>query len=57
MKTNASWYENPKNGVGYWKQRLIYEAVSNGSPAFVDVDGDGRIDLSRIEHCYAGYKQ
>jgi hypothetical protein len=43
--TSATWYENNKNGTGYWKQHLIFETVGNESPAFVDVDGDGRIDL------------
>jgi hypothetical protein len=43
----AHWYENPKNGEGAWKQHLIHETVEvgNESPNFVDVDGDGRIDL------------
>ncbi|MFI5193303.1 MAG: FG-GAP repeat domain-containing protein [Chitinophagales bacterium] len=43
--TSAVWYENPKNAGGYWKKHLIYETVGNESPAFVDVDGDGRTDL------------
>ncbi len=43
--TTATWYENPKNAAGYWKKHLIYETVGNESPAFVDVDGDGRVDL------------
>jgi hypothetical protein len=43
----AHWYENPKNAEGAWKQHLIHESVEvgNESPNFVDVDGDGRIDL------------
>ncbi len=43
--TSAYWYENPKNKDGYWKKHVIYETVGNESPAFVDVDGDGRVDL------------
>lgn len=43
--TTATWYENPKNKEGYWKSFLIYETVGNESPAFVDVDRDGRLDL------------
>lgn len=39
------WYENPKNQGGYWKQHMICEVQGNESPAFVDVDGDGRPDL------------
>jgi hypothetical protein len=41
----AYWHENPKNRKGHWKVHTIYERVGNESPAFVDVDGDGREDL------------
>lgn len=41
----AWWYENPKNKNGYWNKRLVFHSVGNESPAFVDVDGDGRPDL------------
>lgn len=41
----AWWHENPKNKKGHWKQHLVYASVGNESPAFVDVDGDGRRDL------------
>lgn len=41
----AMWYENPKNKSGYWKTHLVYPSVGNESPAFVDVDSDGNIDL------------
>lgn len=41
----AVWYENPKNKEGHWKMRTLYSSVGNESPAFVDVDGDGRTDL------------
>ena len=42
----AYWYENPKNEPGHWKKHLIHESVDvgNESPAFVDLDGDGRRD-------------
>lgn len=41
------WYENPKNEAGHWRKHLIHETVEvgNESPAFVDMDGDGRMDL------------
>ena len=39
------WYENPQNQQGYWKQHVISEIQSNESPAFVDIDGDGRPDI------------
>src|SRR5690349_8607948 len=45
--TVAYWYENPKNQPGLWKKHVIHETVlvGNESPGFVDVDGDGRMDL------------
>lgn len=45
--TPASWYENPRNASGHWKKHVMHEeaVVGNESPAFVDVDGDGRNDL------------
>ncbi len=41
----AMWYENPKNKPGHWKGRLVAPSVGNESPTFVDMDGDGRLDL------------
>jgi len=39
------WYENPKNKPGYWVMHTIYNHIGNESPAFVDIDGDGRPDI------------
>jgi len=39
------WYENPGNRPLRWKERLIALHVGNESPAFEDVDGDGRKDI------------
>ncbi|MEP7231944.1 MAG: FG-GAP and VCBS repeat-containing protein [Ginsengibacter sp.] len=41
----ATWYENPRNVPGYWKERAVFHAVGNESPAFYDIDGDGLKDL------------
>ncbi|MEO5592931.1 MAG: FG-GAP-like repeat-containing protein [Chitinophagaceae bacterium] len=41
----AVWYENPGNKPGYWKMYTIFTNAGNESPAFVDVDGDGRADI------------
>ncbi|MEX2232713.1 MAG: FG-GAP-like repeat-containing protein [Cyclobacteriaceae bacterium] len=43
----AHWYENPKNEEGHWKKHLIHKTVEvgNESPALLDVDGDGRMDI------------
>jgi len=45
--TPGVWYENPKNKDGYWKRHDIMNSVGigNESPNFVDVNGDGRIDI------------
>ncbi|WP_224994320.1 VCBS repeat-containing protein [Cesiribacter sp. SM1] len=43
----AVWYENPQNKSGNWQKHAIDDAVGvgNESPNFVDVDGDGRVDI------------
>jgi hypothetical protein len=41
----AVWYENPQNKPGYWPEHPILKNAGNESPAFVDVDGDGRPDI------------
>lgn len=45
--SSAIWYENPKNKEVHWEKHIIDESVGvgNESPAFVDVDRDGRTDL------------
>jgi len=43
----AFWFENPKNQPGAWKKHIIADSVgvANESPNFVDMDGDGRLDI------------
>ncbi|MFI5153971.1 MAG: FG-GAP-like repeat-containing protein [Chitinophagales bacterium] len=41
----AVWYENTKNKPGHWTMHPIFKNCGNESPAFVDVNGDGRPDL------------
>lgn len=43
----AFWFENPKNKPGEWQKHIIADSVgiTNESPAFVDIDGDGRLDI------------
>src|SRR5579862_5780349 len=41
----AVWYENPGNSSDHWRMHPILSNCGNESPAFVDVDGDGRPDL------------
>lgn len=42
---NCMWYENPKNKTGIWKGHMILSTAGIESPAFVDVDGDGKKDI------------
>ncbi|HYJ62325.1 MAG TPA: VCBS repeat-containing protein [Parafilimonas sp.] len=39
------WYENPKNKNSLWKGHMILTSAGIESPAFVDVDKDGRNDI------------
>ena len=44
----AFWFENPKKQkVSEWKKHIIADSVgiANESPNFVDIDGDGRLDI------------
>jgi len=41
----AVWYENPGKSDSHWKMHTIISNAGNESPAFVDVDGDGRPDI------------
>ncbi len=45
--TPGYWFENPRQGSGDWKKHILADSVgiANESPAFVDVDGDGRLDI------------
>ncbi len=41
----AVWYENPGTRSGHWPMHPILKNCGNESPAFVDMDGDGRPDI------------
>jgi hypothetical protein len=41
----AVWLENPRGGPGPWREHRIAETACNESPAFGDVNGDGRPEL------------
>ncbi|GAB3494140.1 FG-GAP-like repeat-containing protein [Spirosoma knui] len=46
----ALWLENPKNSssaAGPWKKHILADSVgiANESPGFIDIDGDGRLDI------------
>lgn len=41
------WFENPKNKSEKWKKHIIADSmgIANESPGFIDIDGDGRVDI------------
>lgn len=39
------WYENPKNKIKGWQSHIILATAGIESPAFEDVDGDGKMDI------------
>ena len=43
----AFWFENPKNKPGQWKKHIMADSmgIANESPGFIDIDGDGRLDI------------
>ncbi|MCO6047668.1 VCBS repeat-containing protein [Aeoliella sp. ICT_H6.2] len=54
--TDAYWYENPgKSGDNRWTSHLALKNVGNESPAWIDINGDGRRDLVFNIDGYLGY--
>jgi hypothetical protein len=41
----AFWYENPQGKTGLWRKHFVFDRIKGESPAFQDVDGDGRPEL------------
>lgn len=41
----AVWLENPGNTDALWQEHVIWPSACNESPAFADVDGDGKPEL------------
>src|SRR5262245_32067434 len=39
------WFENSKTTGAKWRQHVLTPVTNNESPQFVDVDGDGKVDL------------
>ena len=42
---SAFWYENPGKEGAHWKKHFVFERIKGESPAFVDINGDGRPEL------------
>ncbi len=53
--TDASWYENPGDRGGPWKQHFALKDVGNESPVWSDINGDGRPELIYCPTGYLGY--
>ena len=41
----AFWYENPQGKPGHWQKHFVLERVQAESPAFADIDQDGRPEI------------
>lgn len=42
---DASWYQNPQGGTGYWTRHKIFDVVDNESPTWGDLTGDGKPEI------------
>lgn len=42
----ARWYENPGSDTGLWPRHFAFERVRGESPQLLDLDGDGRKELT-----------
>lgn len=51
----AVWYENPKGVAGNWVEHVAFSAVNSESPAFIDMDGDGKMDIVTTSSRYGGW--
>lgn len=54
---DASWYENPGASGGAWQRHLVFEEVSNESPFWGDLTGDGRPEIVCISGGRYGHVQ
>ncbi len=41
----AWWLENPKEGGGHWKKHFIMEGIDGESPGWLDLTGDGKLEI------------
>jgi len=41
------WFENPQGKTGAWPRHILADSmgIANESPGFIDIDGDGRLDI------------
>ena len=53
----AHWYENTGSLEAHWPKHLILDEVSNESPAYTDINGDGVSEIVCIKEGRYGYAQ
>ena len=51
------WYENPKGAASTWTEHLVFSNSNDESPAFTDVDGDGKPELVTISGGAGGWAE
>ncbi|MBL8269856.1 PVC-type heme-binding CxxCH protein, partial [Steroidobacter sp.] len=51
----AVWFENPGKQSRPWTRHVALERIDNESPAFVDVDRDGKEEIVAVSGGYLGY--
>lgn len=52
---DASWYENPRGKDGHWTRHKVFDVVDNESPQWLDLTGDGRLEIICNSGGYFGY--
>jgi hypothetical protein len=53
--SEAVWYENPKGAAGNWTEHLAFSGSNDESPAFTDMDGDGKPEIVTIANGFGGW--
>ena len=54
---DASWFENPQGVERFWPRHRVLDAVENESPAYIDLNGDGRRDVVCSSGGYFGFAE
>ena len=53
----AVWYRNPGSGDDYWEAYQVADEVSDESPTFADITGDGQPDLVAVNNGRFAYAE
>lgn len=52
---HAYWHENPKGKEGRWARHNAYAPLDNESPAWIDLTGDGKLEIVHSSGGFFGY--